>query len=89
MAFKSLTGAEWTYPPRDWVPVDAESADVDLRETLGYTPRAVRANADGVLNYRLVDSDEDRSDDVLKGEIIPGFFTDLLTGCTCDPRVAK
>jgi len=89
MSVSPTSGAEWTYPPRDYVPVDASASDVDIEATLGFIGRGVRANADGTLNYRLVDSDADRSDTVKQGEFIPGFFTHLLSGTDCDPRVAK
>lgn len=78
-----------THPARDHVPVDASGSDVDLVATLGWQPRGVRANSAGTLNYRMIDSDADRSDEVEKGEFIPGFFTHLLSGCTCDPRAVK
>lgn len=90
MLTSGMSSAEnTTHPPLDWVPVDASASDVDLIDTLGFQPRAVRANSDGVLNYRMAGSDADRSDDLVKGEVLIGFFTDLLSGCTCDPRVAK
>lgn len=80
--------AEFTYVPRDWVPIDYTS-DVNLGTLLGYTPRAIRADAAGDLVFRCVDSDADRTVTLAAGEVLLGFFTDIKSTSTATIHAAK
>lgn len=88
MAMGHMSADEWTFPPLDWVPVN-NGEDTDLQATLGYTPRAIRADGAGVLVFRCADSDADRTFNVQAGEQVIGFFTHIKSATDCSPSVAK
>jgi len=88
---RNLAGDDYTYPFTDLVPLSAGewALDDDLRSTLGWIPRGMRANADGDLVYRLTESGADRTITVSAGEIVIAFFATIKTGTTCEPAVGK
>ena len=92
MPLPSMNSAEWTYPPRDWVPVDYSGGDVDLQDALGSTPRALRADTGGKLVFRCAEtpSGTNRTMNLTAGEVLIGFFTEIIqAGSTATVHVAK
>jgi len=90
MPVAQMSAAEWTYPPRDWVKIDYSGGDVDLEATLGYIPRAMRCDSAGTVVFRCVDSDADRDRNMAAGEVISGFYTQIIqTGTDAVIEVAK
>jgi len=87
-----MNSAEWTYPPRDWVPVDYSGGDVDLQDALGSTPRALRADTGGKLVFRCAEtpSGTNRTMNLTAGEVLIGFFAGIIqAGSTATVHVAK
>lgn len=79
MTFPSLSGSEWTFPPRDYVPVTPGAS------VLPGVVRGIYCNADGTLVFRCIDSDADRTLTVAAGQFVVGFVTQVLAGTDCEP----
>jgi hypothetical protein len=85
MPLPPISSDEWTYPPRDWVPVDYSGGDVDLEATLGFIPRAILADDEVVVVFRCADTpdgDGDRTWNLAAGQWRPGFFTHIIQSGT-------
>lgn len=83
--------AEATYPPRDWVPVDLADGDANAA-SLGFTPRALRANSDGTIVARFIETPASAPDRVLgvrHGEVLSGFVKVIKAESTAAMSAAK
>ena len=80
-----------TYPPRDWTPVDLAGGDVDAT-ALGFRPRALRANSEGTVVARFMDTpagDPDRVLHLQAGEVLIGFVTVIKAESSATIHVAR
>ena len=88
MAFDTLDGADLTFPfIRSYVLTGSGDVDTDLKEEIGWYPRAVIAGAAGDLVYRLANDDADRTLPVVQGQMVVGMFKQIGTATDCSPHL--
>lgn len=80
----TMNADEWTYPPRDYVPVTPSDS-----APLPFTARGLYCTADGDVVFRCIDSDVDRTLPLTAGQYLFGFFKDVKEATTATVHAVK
>ena len=83
MTFPVMSAAEWTHPPRDYVPVTPGA------EKLPFVARGLYCEEAGTVVFRCVDSGVDRTLPMVAGQQLIGFFEYVLAATTATVHAIK
>ena len=83
MSFPVMSAAEWTHPPRDYVPVTPGA------EPLQFIARGLYCSEAGDVVIRCVDSDADRTLPMTAGQLLTGFVTHVKASTTATVFAVK